>query len=142
MATPIIDDARLIRLGAAPGVLPNIPTLVRDDHRAAASDLVVGVVGSRYLVPDPWAADMAICRLVADIATFSLLDYRGFDPETEKSVRARYSEAMELLEKIEHGRFNVRLSALRRAKLGAQTTAEESSWINWRAGGYMRRGWL
>jgi hypothetical protein len=133
LSAPLISDAELTNLGTAPGTLPGIAIEVRTAHALSASQEWVDALRPRFIVdgavPNPYAK-----RLIAAIATYTLLQWRGFNPENDKEVAKGYERALAAFEQARNGKLSFGLPSRRRVFSGPPAVAEtESGWLGWRS---------
>ncbi len=81
-STALITDAELLNLGLPGDALTGVAVGVRDQHRLSASDFALSHVKKRHKLPLlSWGSDLR--RATADVATLSIMQFRGFDPASK-----------------------------------------------------------
>lgn len=93
-------------LGLAAGVIASIPTATQDEHLEKASRWADTRLRTRYplpLAPGSWGDDLK--EIVCVRATWTLLCFRGFDPDKpiDAAVKLRAAEVKELLKDVAAG---------------------------------------
>lgn len=100
------DRTDLGRLGLAAAVIVSVPTATQDEHLEAASRWADVRLRTRYplpLAPGSWGDDLR--EVVCVRATWTLLCFRGFDPDKpqDAAVKLRATEVKELLKEVAAG---------------------------------------
>jgi hypothetical protein len=137
MALPsLITDAELLQLSLAASALNGMASAVRDAHRQTASDTVRSRLAPRIsaAVSEGYAPGSDVKGVVAAFAAYSLLAFRGYNPErgADKAVLARYNDALKWIDDVLACRAEpVEGGAIDR---GAPQVSGESppEWSNWR----------
>ena len=103
-STLLITDAELLALGLPSDALSSVDVGVRDQHRAAASDFALSHIKKRHKLPlVSWGSD--IRRAVADVASLSIMQVRGFDPSSKsgEEIIRRATMAQDWLRDVAKG---------------------------------------
>lgn len=80
-----ITDAELLSLGLPGAALSVVAESTRDQARAAASAEASSYLKKRFALPlASWGSDLK--RKVADLASYDLMTFRGFDPGSESGA--------------------------------------------------------
>ncbi|MFO0607273.1 MAG: phage protein Gp36 family protein [Polyangiales bacterium] len=97
--------ADLAAHGVASQTLAAIPDATRLEHLRAASGVAWGYLANRFTPPLlTWGTELT--QMVCDIAAWTLLRHRGFDPDkpADKAVLLGYEKAVAWLKAFGNGR--------------------------------------
>lgn len=84
-----------------------------DAHLTAASGVVDSYLRGRYRLPLSSPYPQEIIHVVCNLAAYSVLSIRGFDPTNgqDANYRMKYDDAMAWLERVAGGRVSLALEA-------------------------------
>jgi phage gp36-like protein len=96
------------QLGFRDGALEDISSDVLNAHLIASSGIIDSYIGARYTLPLGLPYPSALERICVDLASYDLLLWRGFNPETfDTNYKDRALAAMEWLKDIKSGALDL-----------------------------------